>query len=173
MEIWRTEGRKIDGKKNEKRLRLPRRIPADRPIRIFLPSIFLPHCPVGARRVKARRSKFVLPLGIKQPLRAFIIRLRHEDVRRATQVPILGRGGINKFLRGADAVFFQHHHEHLRVDHRAGVKKFHPSNLRPMQTDSRQFRAAPGASEPEAQRVTTSNVLPVAAAVVAAPTART
>ena len=48
--------------------------------------------------------------------------------REPAQIAIVRCGGINKFLRGADAVFLQHHHKQLRVDHRAGVEKFHGKN---------------------------------------------
>jgi hypothetical protein len=32
-------------------------------------------------------------------------------------------------LRGSDAVFFEHHHQHIGVDERAGVKQFHAGSL--------------------------------------------
>jgi len=39
------------------------------------------------------------------------------------------RGGIHERLRGDDAMFFKHGHEHLGVDDQAGVKQFHVGNL--------------------------------------------
>ncbi len=73
-------------------------------------------------------SQLILPLRIKQLVRAFIIRFRHKDLRRAAQIAFVGCDWINKFLRGGDAMLFQHHHEHFSVDHRASVKKFHAAS---------------------------------------------
>ena len=39
------------------------------------------------------------------------------------------RGGVHERLRGSDAMFLQHHHEHQGVDDRARVKQFHAGNL--------------------------------------------
>ena len=69
--------------------------------------------------------QFILALGVKQLVGAGIIRLRHEDFREPVQVAVVGRAGIGKLLRGDDAVFVEHRHEHLGVDDRAGVEKFH------------------------------------------------
>ena len=60
---------------------------------------------------------------------AGIIRFRHEDLGGAAQVAVVGQGGVNKRVRGDDAVLLQHHDEHLGVDERAGVEKFHLKNL--------------------------------------------
>jgi hypothetical protein len=68
------------------------------------------------------KSKFILAFGVKLLERAVIISLRHEDLRGAAQIAVVRRGGINKRLRGGDAVFFQHHNEHFGIHDRAGVK---------------------------------------------------
>jgi hypothetical protein len=60
---------------------------------------------------------------------AFVIGFRHEDLGGTVQVAVVRRGGILERLRGGDAVLFEHHHEHLGVDDRAGVKQFHAENL--------------------------------------------
>jgi hypothetical protein len=45
------------------------------------------------------------------------------------QIAVVGRGGVNERLRGGDAVLVEHGDEHLGVDERAGVEKFHAKNL--------------------------------------------
>ena len=47
------------------------------------------------------------------------IRFRHEDLRGTAQIAVVRRGGVHERLRGGDAMFLQHHHEHLGVDDRA------------------------------------------------------
>ena len=73
-------------------------------------------------------SKFILPVRIKQLVCALIIRFRDKDLRRTAQVALVRCGWVNKFLRGGNAMLFQHHHEHFSIDHRAGVKKFHAAS---------------------------------------------
>ncbi len=41
------------------------------------------------------------------------------------QIAVVRRGGVHERLRGGDAMLLQHHHEHLGVHDRAGVKQFH------------------------------------------------
>ena len=73
--------------------------------------------------------QFILALGVKQLMGAGIIRLRHEHFGEPVQIAVVGQGGVHKLLRGDDAVLFEHRHEHLGVDDRAGVEKFHAENL--------------------------------------------
>jgi hypothetical protein len=74
-------------------------------------------------------SKLVLALGVEELPGAGKIGFRHEDLRGTAQIAVIRRGGIHERLRGGDAMFLQHHHQHLRVDDRAGVKQFHAGNL--------------------------------------------
>jgi len=74
-------------------------------------------------------SKLVLALGVEELVGAGEIGFRHEDLRGAAQIAVVRRGGVCERLRGGDAMFLQHHHEHLGVDDRAGVKQFHAGNL--------------------------------------------
>jgi len=74
-------------------------------------------------------SQFIFALGVEQLVGAVVIRGRHEDAGGPVQIAIVRRGGIHEFLRGGYAVFFQHHHEHLGVHDRTGVKQFHAENL--------------------------------------------
>ena len=74
-------------------------------------------------------SQFILALGVEKLVGAVVIRGRHEDAGGPVQVAIVRRGGVHEFLRGGDAVFFQHHHEHFGVHDRTGVKQFHAENL--------------------------------------------
>ena len=60
---------------------------------------------------------------------AVVIGFRHEDLGGAAQIAVVRRGGVHERLCGSDAMFLQHHHEHLGVDDRAGVKQFHAGNL--------------------------------------------
>ena len=73
------------------------------------------------------RSKFVFPLREKQLMSAVEIRFGNENICGTIQIAVVGRGGVNEFLRGGDAVLFEHHHQHLRIHHRAGIKRFHIS----------------------------------------------
>jgi len=41
---------------------------------------------------------------------------------------------VHERLRGGDAMFLQHHHEHLGVDDRTGAKQFPAGNLTQMDT---------------------------------------
>ena len=50
------------------------------------------------------------------------IGLRHEDLAGTAQIAIVRCGRINKGLRGGDAVFLEHHHEHVSIHEWAGVK---------------------------------------------------
>lgn len=72
-----------------------------------------------------KRSQFIFAFGVEQLVGTVVIRLRHVHLRRTIQVSGVNRDGINELLRGGGAVFFEHHHEHLGVDDRAGVEKFH------------------------------------------------
>lgn len=74
-------------------------------------------------------SQFILPLRIEKLKSPIIIRLRDEHLGRPAKVAIIRRGGIGKRLRGGNAVFLEHHHQHLGIDDGAGVKKFHAGNL--------------------------------------------
>ena len=74
------------------------------------------------------RSKFVFALGVKQLVGAIVIPFGNEHFRGTIQITVVRLSGVDKFLRGFDAVFFQHHHKHLGVDHRAGVEQFHSRN---------------------------------------------
>jgi len=74
-------------------------------------------------------SKLVLALGVEKLVGAVVIGFRHEDPGGAAQIAVVRRGGIHERLRGGDAMFLQHHHEHLGIDDRAGVKQFHPDKL--------------------------------------------
>jgi hypothetical protein len=56
---------------------------------------------------------------------ALVIRFWHEDMGEAAQVAVVGQGGIGEFLRGGDAVLFEHHHEQFRFDDLAGEEMFH------------------------------------------------
>lgn len=58
-----------------------------------------------------------------------VIGFRHKHFCGAAQVAIVGRGWISKFLRGIDAMLFQHYHKHLGVHNRTGVEEFHEANL--------------------------------------------
>ena len=58
-------------------------------------------------------------------MRAVVIRVGDEYFREAVQVTVIRRARLVKLLSGGDAVLFQHHHEHLRVDHGSGVEELH------------------------------------------------
>ena len=68
-----------------------------------------------------------MPNGRKNSLKpgAAAVRRGKTRLRGAAQIAVVRRGGANERLRGGDAMFLQHHHEHLGVDDRAGVKQFH------------------------------------------------
>ncbi len=53
---------------------------------------------------------------------AGIIGLGHEDFAGTAQIAVVRRGGVNEGLRGDDAVLLEHHHEHVGIHERAGVK---------------------------------------------------
>ena len=74
--------------------------------------------------------KFVFAFGEEQLVGAVEIGLGDEDVGQAVEVAVIGRGGVHEFLRGGDAVLFEHHHERFRVDDGAGVEKFHRDILK-------------------------------------------
>ena len=76
-----------------------------------------------------KSSKLVFAFGVEKLVGAVVIGFRHEDLGGAVQVAVVRRGGIHERLRGGDAVLFEHHHEHLGVDDRAGVEQFHAENL--------------------------------------------
>jgi len=75
-----------------------------------------------------RPLQLILALSVKQLVRPIVIGFRYEHFGRTIQITIVRRGRINELLRRSDAVFLQHHDEHLRVDHRPGIKKFHTQN---------------------------------------------
>jgi hypothetical protein len=83
--------------------------------------------PAGDKIIFA--SKLVLALGVEKLVSAGEIGFRHEDLRGTAQIAVVRRGGIHERLRGGDAMFLQHQHEHLGVDHWAGVKEFHAGKL--------------------------------------------
>ena len=70
-------------------------------------------------------SKLVFPPDVEKLVSTVVIRSRHKNARGPIQITIVRRGGIHKFLRGRDAMFFEHHHEHLCIDDGTGVKQFH------------------------------------------------
>jgi len=78
---------------------------------------------------KRAGSKLVLALGVEELVGAVVIGFRHGDLGGAAQIAVVRRCGIHERLRGGDVMFLQHHHEHLGVDDRAGVKQFHAGNL--------------------------------------------
>ena len=73
--------------------------------------------------------QLTLALGVKKPVSAVVIGFWDKDCGGTVQIAVVRRGGVHECLRGGDAVLFQHHHEHLGVDDRAGVKDFHAGNL--------------------------------------------
>lgn len=77
---------------------------------------------------RATGLQFVFSFGVEKLMRAVVVGCGHEHLGEPVQVAVIGRLGIHKFLRRGDAVFFQHHHQHLGVDHRTGIKKFHREN---------------------------------------------
>ena len=76
-----------------------------------------------------RISKLILALRVKQPMRAIVIRLRHQNLYQAVQVAFIRQAGIDKRLRGGNAVLFEHHHEHLDIHQRACIEKFHVRSM--------------------------------------------
>ena len=80
-------------------------------------------------REKRAESKLVLALGVEKLEGAVVIGFWHEDLGGTAQIAVVRRGGVHERLRGGDAMFLQHHHKHLGVHDRAGVKQFHAGNL--------------------------------------------
>jgi hypothetical protein len=78
--------------------------------------------------------QFVLTFGVEKLMGAVVIGFRHEDLGGAIEVAIVRHGRVHEILRGGDAMFFEHRHEHLGVDDGAGVKQFH---LQILATDGR------------------------------------
>ena len=72
-----------------------------------------------------KKLKFVLALGVKQFERAVIVSFRHENLGGTAQIAVVRQCGVNERLRRGDAVLVEHGDEHLGVDERAGVEKFH------------------------------------------------
>ena len=70
-----------------------------------------------------------MPLGVEELVGAVVIGFWDEDLGGAVQVAVIRQGGVHEILRGGDAVFFQHHDEHLGVDDWAGVKQFHADSV--------------------------------------------
>ena len=54
---------------------------------------------------------------------ALVVLLGDENFCGPVEVAVVG-AGVNEFLRRGDAVFFEHHDEHLCIDDGAGVEKF-------------------------------------------------
>ena len=77
------------------------------------------------RRMPGLRSQFILAFGVEELMGAVVVGFGHENFRQSIQVAILGQAGVHEFLRGNDAVFLEHHYEHLGVHDRAGVEKLH------------------------------------------------
>jgi len=69
--------------------------------------------------------QLVFAFGVKQFEGAVVVGCRHEDLGGTAQIAVVKECGINKRLRGGDAVLVEHGDEHLGVDERAGVEKFH------------------------------------------------
>lgn len=82
-----------------------------------------------AQNFNETKLKLILPLPIKQLERAIIICLRDKHLGRPIQIPIIRLTGIHKLLRRDDAVLLEHHHQHLRIDNRPGIKQFHARSL--------------------------------------------
>ena len=76
-----------------------------------------------------KKLKLIFALGVEELVGAVVIGFRNEDLGGAAQIAVVRQRGVHEILRGGDAVFFQHHDEHLGVDDRAGVKQFHAGNL--------------------------------------------
>ena len=97
------------------------------------------------------RSKLILAFRVEQPVSTVVIGLRNQYFRRPAQIPVVGRGRVNKFLDGIDTVFLQHHHEHLGVHERASVEEFHFGKVERMERDCRLFCAGelPARREPK------------------------
>ena len=75
-----------------------------------------------------RSLQFVFALGVEQLVRPVVIRFGHEHFGGTIQVAVIGQVWLYELLRRGDTVFLQHHHEHLGVNHRPGIKKFHTQN---------------------------------------------
>ena len=68
--------------------------------------------------------QLIFPLGVEKLVGAVVIGFGNENFCGTVQVAVLGKARVHKFLRGDDAVFFEHHDEHLCIDDGAGVEKF-------------------------------------------------
>ena len=82
---------------------------------------------IPARRVKftqAARLKFIFTLRIEQLLGAGVVGFRHKDPGQPVQIAIIRRRWVHELVDGDDAVFFQHEHQQLRLDERAGEEQF-------------------------------------------------
>ena len=79
--------------------------------------------------IRGLKSKLIFALGIEELVGTRVIGFWDEDLAGAVQVAVVRRGGVHEILRGGDAVFFEHHHEHVGVDEGAGVKQFHLGSL--------------------------------------------
>src|SRR5688572_29137413 len=69
-------------------------------------------------------SQLILPLRVEELPGAVVVRFGNEHFRGAAQVLALARF-LDKLLHRRDAVLLEHYHQHLRVDHRPGVKQLH------------------------------------------------
>jgi hypothetical protein len=78
---------------------------------------------------ETRVLQLIFALGVEELMGAVVIGFGHKNFGRAIQVAVVGRGGIDEFLRGDDAVFLEHDHEHLGVHDGAGVEKLHAGKL--------------------------------------------
>ncbi len=68
--------------------------------------------------------KLVFSAGVEEGIRALVVGRRHENFGRPIEIVVVGRAlGIIQLLAGKDAVLFEHHHQHFRVDDRARVEQ--------------------------------------------------
>jgi len=57
---------------------------------------------------ETRVLQLIFALGVEELMGAVVIGFGHKNFGRAIQVAVVGRGGIDEFLRGDDAVFLEH-----------------------------------------------------------------
>ena len=82
---------------------------------------------IPARRVKftqAGRLKLIFTLRIEQLLGAGVVGFGHEDPSQPVQIAIIRGGRVHELVDGDDTVLFQHEHQQLRLDERAGEEQF-------------------------------------------------
>src|SRR5690348_16232879 len=94
------------------------------------------------RRLSPRHSEFetqnrkfetelqlVFALGVEKLICAVVIGFRHKDFGETIQIAVFGQARVHEFLRGDDAVLFEHDDEHLGIDDGSGVEKLHATTL--------------------------------------------